>query len=99
MVEGADADRELEEILNTEADELLDEMEADESLVDRARIAANASGSLRLEGLVPDEATRKLAALWVLGRATDADLREGERRLLRGESLEELLAQLPRQRL
>jgi Antitoxin VbhA len=62
--------------------------------MDRAWIAASAAGSLRLEGLEVTGPVRALADLWVRGTASDADLREGERRLLAGESLEDLLASL-----
>jgi hypothetical protein len=60
-------------------------------VIDRAQIAANAIGSQRLEGLEPTGPVRELADLWVRGNASDADLREAERRLLAGESLEGLL--------
>jgi hypothetical protein len=59
-------------------------------VIDRAEIAANVTGSLRLEGLEPTGPVRELADLWVRGDASDADLREAERRLLAGESLEGL---------
>ena len=62
-----------------------------DAVIDRAQIAANAAGSLRLEGLEPTGLVRELADLWVRGDASDADLREAERRLLAGESLEGLL--------
>jgi hypothetical protein len=61
-------------------------------VIDRAQIVASATGSLRLEGLEPTGQVRELADLWVRGDASDADLREAERRLLAGESLESLLA-------
>jgi hypothetical protein len=61
-------------------------------MIDRAQTAANAAGSLRLEGLEPSRPTRDLAALWVRGLASDEDLREAERRLLSGDSLESLIA-------
>jgi len=61
-------------------------------VIDRAQIAANVVGSLRLEGLEATGAVRELADLWVRGDATDADLREAERRLLAGEPLEGLIA-------
>ena len=61
-------------------------------MIDRAQIAASAAGSLRLEGLEPTGPVRELADLWVRGNASDADLREAERRLLAGESLTGLLA-------
>jgi Antitoxin VbhA len=61
-------------------------------MIDRAQIAANAAGSLRLEGLEPGRPTRDLAELWVCGLASDEDLREAERRLLLGDSLESLIA-------
>lgn len=60
-------------------------------MIDRAQIAASAAGSLRLEGLEPSGPTLDLAELWVRGEASDADLREAERRLLAGESLDSLL--------
>lgn len=60
-------------------------------MIDRAQIAASAVGSLRLEGFEPTGPVRELADLWVRGDASDADLREAERRLLAGESLEGLL--------
>ena len=60
-------------------------------MIDRAQIAANAAGSLRLEGLEATGPVRKLADLWVRGDASDADLHEAERRLFAGESLEDLL--------
>jgi hypothetical protein len=59
--------------------------------MDRAQIAASAAGSLRLEGLEATGPVCELAKLWVRGDATDADLREAERRLLAGEPLEDLL--------
>lgn len=61
-------------------------------MIDRAQTAANAAGSLRLEGLEPSRPIRDLAELWVRGEASDKDLREAERRLLSGESLESLVA-------
>lgn len=61
-------------------------------MIDRAQIAASATGSLRLEGLEPTGPVRELADLWVQGNASDADLHEAERLLLAGESLEGLLA-------
>ena len=61
-------------------------------MINRAQIAASAAGSLRLEGLEPSRSARNLAELWVRGEISDADLREAERRLLSGESLESLLA-------
>lgn len=60
-------------------------------VINRAQIAANVAGSLRLEGLEPTGPVRELADLWVRGDATDADLREAERRLLSGEPLEGLI--------
>lgn len=60
-------------------------------VIDRVQIAANVVGSLRLEGLEPTGPVRELADLWVRGNASDADLREAERRLLAGEPLESLL--------
>jgi hypothetical protein len=60
-------------------------------VTDRAQIAASVAGSLRLEGLEPTGPVRELADLWVQGDATDADLREAERRLLAGEPLEGLI--------
>jgi hypothetical protein len=60
-------------------------------VIDRAQIAANVAGSLRLEGLEPTGPVRELADLWVRGDASDADLREAERRLFTGEPLESLL--------
>jgi hypothetical protein len=60
-------------------------------VIDRAHIAASAAGSLRLEGLKATGPVCKLADLWVRGDASDADLHEAERRLLAGESLEDLL--------
>jgi len=60
-------------------------------VIDRAQIAANVVGSLRLEGLEPTGPVRELADLWIRGDATDVDLREAERRLLAGEPLESLL--------
>jgi hypothetical protein len=60
-------------------------------VIDRAQVAANVAGSLRLEGLEPTGPVSELADLWVRGNASDADLREAERRLLAGESLESLL--------
>lgn len=60
-------------------------------VIDRVQIAANVVGSLRLEGLEPTGPVRELADLWVQGNASDADLREAERRLLAGEPLESLL--------
>lgn len=64
-------------------------------MIDRARIAANAAGSLRLEGLEPTGPVRELADLWVRGNVSDADLREAERRVLSGQSLESLIASAP----
>lgn len=61
-------------------------------MIDRAQIAANVAGSLRLEGLEPTGPVRELADLWVRGDASDADLREAERRLFAGEPLEGLLS-------
>jgi len=61
-------------------------------VIDRAQAAASAAGSLRLEGLEPTGAVRELADLWVRGNASDADLREAERRVLSGQSLESLIA-------
>lgn len=61
-------------------------------MTDRAQIAASVAGSLRLEGLEPTGPVRELADLWVRGDATDADLREAERRLLAREPLEGLIA-------
>jgi hypothetical protein len=61
-------------------------------VIDRAQIAASVAGSLRLEGLEPTGPVRELADLWVRGEASDADLREAERRLLADEPLEGLLA-------
>lgn len=60
-------------------------------MLDRARIAANAAGSLRLEGLEPSRPTRDLVEFWVQGRASDADLRQAEHLLLSGGSLDALL--------
>jgi hypothetical protein len=60
-------------------------------VTDRAQIAANVAGSLRLEGLEPTGPIRELADLWVRGDASNADLREAERRLFAGEPLEDLL--------
>jgi hypothetical protein len=60
-------------------------------VINRAQVAAGAAGSLRLEGLEATGPVRELADLWVRGDASDADLREAERRLLTGESLEDLL--------
>lgn len=60
-------------------------------VIDRVQIAANVVGSLRLEGLDPTGPVRELADLWVLGNASNADLREAERRLLAGEPLDSLL--------
>lgn len=62
-----------------------------DAVINRAQIAANVAGSLRLEGLEPTGPVRELADLWVRGDATDADLREAERRLLAGEPLEGLI--------
>ncbi len=61
-------------------------------VIDRAQAVASVAGSLRLEGLEPTGPVRELADLWVRGDASDADLREAERRLLAGEPLEGLLA-------
>jgi hypothetical protein len=61
-------------------------------VIDRAQVAASVVGSLRLEGLEATGPVRELADLWIRGDATDADLREGERRLLAGEPLEGLIA-------
>jgi hypothetical protein len=61
-------------------------------VIDRAQIAASVVGSLRLEGLEPTGPVRELADLWIRGDATNADLREAERRLLIGEPLEGLIA-------
>jgi hypothetical protein len=61
-------------------------------VINRAQIAASGVGSLRLEGLEPTGPVRELAGLWIGGDATDADLREAERRLLTGEPLEGLIA-------
>jgi len=58
---------------------------------ERAQIAANVAGSLRLEGHEPTGPVRELADLWVRGDASDADLREADRRLFAGEPLEGLL--------
>lgn len=44
-----------------------------------------------MEGLEPTGLVCELADLWVQGNASDADLREAERRLLAGEPLESLL--------
>jgi hypothetical protein len=60
-------------------------------VIDRAQIAANAAGSLRLEGLEPTQSTRDLVDFWIQGRASDADLREAEQLLLSGGSLDALL--------
>jgi len=60
-------------------------------VIDRAQVAASVAGSLRLESLEPTGPVRELADLWVRGDASDADLREAERCLLAGESLEDLL--------
>jgi hypothetical protein len=56
-------------------------------VIDRAQAVANALGSLRLDGLEPTGPVRELADLWAQGKASDADLREAERRLLSGEAL------------
>jgi hypothetical protein len=61
-------------------------------VTDRAQIASDVVGSLRLEGLEPTGPVRELADLWIQGDATDDDLREAERRLLAGEPLEGLIA-------
>ena len=61
-------------------------------MIDRAQAVANALGSLRLDGLEPTGPVRELADLWAQGKASDADLREAERRLLAGEALEDMLA-------
>jgi hypothetical protein len=61
-------------------------------VIDRAQVAASVAGSLRLEGLEPTGPVRELGDCWVRGDASDADLREAERRLLAGESLEGLPA-------
>jgi len=58
----------------------------------RARVLASVAGSLRLEGLEPTGRVRELGDCWVRGDASDADLREAERRLLAGESIDSLLA-------
>lgn len=63
-----------------------------DGVIDRAQIAASVVGSLRLEGLEPTGPVRELADLWIRGDATNADLREAERRLLTGEPLEGLIA-------
>lgn len=60
-------------------------------MIDRAQAVANALGSLRLDGLEPTGPVRELANLWAQGKASDADLREAERRLLAGEALEDML--------
>ncbi|MGB7588863.1 MAG: antitoxin VbhA family protein [Solirubrobacterales bacterium] len=59
-------------------------------MTERAQVAASAAGSLSLEGLEPSGVVRELADLWVRGVASDADLREAERRLLAGSSLDDL---------
>jgi hypothetical protein len=60
-------------------------------VIDRAQVVANVVGSLRLDGLEPAGPVRKLADLWAQEKASDADLREAERRLLAGEALEDML--------
>lgn len=54
------------------------------AVIDRAQVVANVVGSLRLDGLEPAGPVRKLADLWAQEKASDADLREAERRLLAG---------------
>lgn len=63
----------------------------DVTVIDRAQVVASVAGSLRLEGLEPTGRVRELGDCWVRGDASDADLREAERRLLAGESLDSLL--------
>lgn len=62
-----------------------------DAVIDRAQAVANVLGSLRLDGLEPTGPVRDLADLWAQGKASDADLREAERRLFAGEALEDML--------
>jgi len=58
-----------------------------DAVIDRAEAVSNAVASLCLDGLEPTGPVRELADLWAQGKASDADRREAERRLLAGETL------------
>jgi hypothetical protein len=60
-------------------------------VVDRAQIVASSAGSLHLEGLRSDPAVDQLLTAWARGEASEADLREAERRIVAGEPLDDLL--------
>ena len=56
----------------------------------RDEAAADALGSVRLEGLDPSR-VEPILKLWAQGRITDAQLHDIERRLLAGEPFDDLL--------
>lgn len=61
-------------------------------MVDRAQIVANSAASLRLERLRSGPEVDALLAAWARGDVADEALHEAERRILAGETLDDLHA-------